>query len=318
MIATLPKHLEEALEHEIASIPPATLRAAAESLSNAYRTAAAPASLTPAARAAYLAVRFPSTFAVAQHVWREVLRVVPTINTVLDAGAGPGTASLAAHDLLDAGTRFTCLERDAGWRTTAQAMAKACEQHQTFRHGTIGTDAGPHDAVVAAYTLNELASANRATAVDALWRASVKTLILIEPGTPKGFETIRAARAQIVLAGGHAAAPCPHDRECPMTSADWCHRPIRIARSGSHRAAKQASLAYEDEKFSYVVLTRETPASRAEARIVRKPMKNAGHVHLDVCTAGGLTRVTVARSDKAHYRTARDAEWGATWPPQDD
>jgi ribosomal protein RSM22 (predicted rRNA methylase) len=315
MIATLPISLADALAHEIAAQPAAAVRAAAESLSRAYRGGAAPAALSPAARAAYLAVRFPATFAVAQTVWRDVLRAAPAIRSVLDAGAGPATASLAAHDVLDAGTHYTCLERDAGWGTTAAALARACGQRQTFRHGTIGSDAGTHDAAIACYSLSELDPGERIGAVDALWRASRAALIVIEPGTPAGFAVVRAARERVLAAGGHAAAPCPHDGPCPMSADDWCHRPVRVARSALHRAAKQAALGFEDEKFSYVVLTRRVPAWRGAGRVVRKPMKNAGHVHLDLCTEAGLVRETVTRSDKASYREARDVEWGGVWPP---
>jgi ribosomal protein RSM22 (predicted rRNA methylase) len=168
--------------------------------------------------------------------------------------------------------------------------------------------------VVACYALGETGD-DRTAAVDALWTAAAKALIVVEPGTPRGFETVRDVRAQILAQGGHAAAPCGHDAPCPMSANDWCHRPVRVARNAAHRAAKQAALAFEDEKFSYVVLTR-APVTSPGARIVRKPMRGSGHVHLDTCTPAGLERVTVARSDRDHYRAARDASWGGVWPPR--
>jgi ribosomal protein RSM22 (predicted rRNA methylase) len=103
-----------------------------------------------------------------------------------------------------------------------------------------------------------------------------------------------------------------------MSRADWCHRPVRVARSAAHREAKRADLSYEDEKFAYIVLTREAPRRRAPARIVRKPIRNAGHLHLDGCESGGIKRRTISRSDGPLYRAARDASWGDLWPPQDD
>jgi ribosomal protein RSM22 (predicted rRNA methylase) len=299
------------------------MRAATAALTGAYRGKFTLAkALSPAERAAYLVVRFPSTFTVAKAVWRAFAHVTPqgSIRSVLDAGAGPGTASLAAHDILDAGTRYTYVERDAGWRDAARSLAASCNLKPIIRATALAPDMklDAHDIVVASYALNELAPADRPAIVDALWRAASQALIVIEPGTPKGFDVVRTAREAVLAVGGHAAAPCTHDAVCPMSTADWCHRPERVARSAAHRGAKRAQLAYEDEKFSFIILTRAEPARRAAARIVRKPIRNAGHVHLDLCAEEGLKRITVARSDGAAYRQARDAIWGGAWPPYDD
>ena len=56
----------------------------------------------------------------------------------------------------------------------------------------------------------------RAAAVAAdLWQRRGQALVLIEPGTPQGFARIRAARAALIEAGAHIAAPCTHDNACP-------------------------------------------------------------------------------------------------------
>ncbi|MDZ4870476.1 MAG: small ribosomal subunit Rsm22 family protein [Alphaproteobacteria bacterium] len=323
MIATLPEPLSRAIEAEIASIPASVLRAAATALSGAYRGKTVLGSaLSPADRAAYLAVRFPSTFAVAKAVWNELANVIPMngIRSVLDIGAGPGTAALAAQDIVDPGTRYTYLERDRGWLAPAQRLATAIGVAPEIKHAALTRDTklDPHDIVVACYALNELPPPERAAVVDTLWRAAKTALIIIEPGTPKGFDVVRSAREALLAQAAHAAAPCTHDAVCPMSVADWCHRPERVARSATHRGAKQAQLGFEDEKFSFVILTREPPRRFSTGRIVRKPMRNAGHVHLDLCTAEGLRRVTVARSDGPSYRDARDAAWGDVWPPYED
>ena len=43
---------------------------------------------------------------------------------------------------------------------------------------------------------------------------------------------------------------------------DWCHFTQRLPRSRAHKQIKGAELPFEDEKFSYVALTR-APAARA-------------------------------------------------------
>ena len=95
---------------------------------------------------------------------------------------------------------------------------------------------------------------------------------------------------------------------------DWCHFAQRLERTSAHRQAKTASLAYEDEKFSYLVACRATVAP-AVSRIVRHPRKHGGHVQLTLCTRdGGLQALTVARSEGPAYKLARQAEWGDAWP----
>jgi ribosomal protein RSM22 (predicted rRNA methylase) len=321
MIARLPVPLARAVEAEIAMVPALALRTAADALSRAYRGESPPARLSPTERAAYLAVRFPSTFAAAEVVWREFVRAIPAapIRSLLDVGAGPGSASLAAQALLGQETEYTWLERDVGWRDVGARLASSVAIKPRFRHHALESDVDldPHDVVVASYALGELAASERADVAKALWRASKCAIAVIEPGTPRGFAVVREVREAILARGGHAAAPCTHDAGCPMSRRDWCHRPVRVSRAARHRAAKQAPLAHEDEKFSYVILTREIPGHIAEARIVRRPIRNAGHVHLDLCDARGLTRATVARSAGALYRRARDAAWGECWPPYD-
>jgi ribosomal protein RSM22 (predicted rRNA methylase) len=315
---TLPEALSQAVEAELRQHDPIAIRNAAEALSQSYRGKTAIArALSPVERAAYLAVRFPSTFAAASVVWNQVEQVLDLsgVETVLDVGAGPGTASLAAADTLG-GARFLQAERDAGWRSIAERLAEAAGLRTAFQMTTLPQRFAQHDVVVAAYALNELAANELSHAVSELWNTARKALIVVEPGTPKGFAVAETVRSQALAGGGHAAAPCTHNDTCPMTAKDWCHQPVRVARSSSHRAAKLGALPFEDEKFSYIIVTREPPRRIAPARIVRKPIRNAGHVHLDLCTAGTLQRVTVARSDKGLYRDARDAAWGDHWPPR--
>ena len=104
MIA-LPETLLDAVEAELQQHDPNAIRNAADALSRSYRGQAgiAPA-LSPLARAAYLAVRFPSTFASASVVWNQLAQILAStgVETVLDVGAGPGTASLAAADAFPA------------------------------------------------------------------------------------------------------------------------------------------------------------------------------------------------------------------------
>ena len=114
---------------------------------------------------------------------------------------------------------------------------------------------------------------------------------------------------QLLGLGGSVAAPCPHERRCPLAEDDWCHFAVRLPRSSSHRAAKAAQAGFEDEKFAYVVVMRE-PVERAAARILRHPQVRGGHVRLELCAAEGLRSAVVSKRDRVAFREARKSSWG--------
>ena len=99
-----------------------------------------------------------------------------------------------------------------------------------------------------------------------------------------------------------------------MANNDWCHFAQRITRSQLQRQAKQATLSYEDEKFSYIAASRTTGLP-IRARVLRHPQIRPGHIHLELCTPGGLQNSTVTRKDKAAFREARDIAWGNALSP---
>lgn len=196
------------------------------------------------------------------------------------------------------------LERDRAFADAARAWLPEAE----IRREDARQAALPRcDLVIAAYSLGEMGAAPRR-----LWEAAEVALVLIEPGTPRGFATIRAARDQLIAAGAHVAAPCPSNGPCPVTGDDWCHFAARVERSSLHRRVKGGELGYEDEKFSYVALTR-SPVERAGARVVRHPQNQPGLIVLETCTPEGLRSERVLKRDREAFRRARKTSWGDRW-----
>ena len=180
-------------------------------------------------------------------------------------------------------------------------------------------DAPAADLVVLSYAIGELTEARAGQALERALALTSGALVVVEPGTPAGFARIRVVRDRLRASGATIAAPCPHDEACPMAGADWCHFAVRLDRSRAHRQSKHAALGWEDEKFAYVVAVRDAALlrARAEARVIRRPRKETGHVRLALCAAGGLTDAVVTRRAPT-YRAARDASWGDAWPPAHD
>ena len=67
-----------------------------------------------------------------------------------------------------------------------------------------------YDLVTAAYVLSELSSdAERRQTVQDLWDATKGILVIVEPGTPSGYQNVIAARGQVSCAGGVTADQIP-------------------------------------------------------------------------------------------------------------
>jgi len=320
----LPPELLDAIQQETEKIDRRRLLHATAQLTEHYQAAdfSTPAIATDAQRAAYLAVRLPATYAANRRVFSEInMRARGSeITSLLDLGAGPGTALWAAAEEFSALQRATLIETDEHWLRLGKALAEpagaSLPQAQWLRQDLrSGLSCDRHDLVVISYTLGELPSSSAEETLRKAWKFAGRYLVVIEPGTRRGFATVLAARSMLLENGAAIVSPCPHASACPMAAAgDWCHFSQRIERTSQHRQLKGGALGYEDEKFSYVIAAKE-PQAGSGARIVRHPGKHGGHVQLALCTPEGkLESRTVARSSKAAYKLARKAEWGDIWP----
>jgi ribosomal protein RSM22 (predicted rRNA methylase) len=70
-----------------------------------------------------------------------------------------------------------------------------------------------HDVVVCSYALGE--GRSDTLLVEKAWKAAGQLLILIEPGTPRGFSWILGARTRLIELGASILAPCPTAAQCP-------------------------------------------------------------------------------------------------------
>jgi hypothetical protein len=135
--------------------------------------------------------------------------------------------------------------------------------------------------VCASYVLREVQqSDSRDAIIRSLWAHTTGVLVIVEPGTPVGFERVRLARELLIKtagddfqlascsiaiatsfqpagSSGRVIAPCTHDLPCPMTAGKWCHFKQRLQRPSSLTAAKpHTTLDWQDEPFSFVAFGR--------------------------------------------------------------
>ncbi len=316
----LPSEVSAAIAELNAEIPWADLAQAVAELSATYRaTERGRPRLTDTHRAAYLATRFPATGSVISRVLREAQLRVPAlcVESMLDLGAGPGTAMWVAAELFPHLARIVLVEDSAEWIEIGKRLSSKSANHAIreadWRQGSVTSElpAQSFDLVLASYLMNEVPLKDRVRVALEAWERAKKAVVVIEPGTPEGFANIRSLRQHLISAGAYLAAPCPHANDCPIAGQDWCHFSERLQRTSAHRNVKGGKLGYEDEKYSYVIFSRE-PVALPSARILRHPRKHSGHIEFELCTAEGLKEDTISRRQGDRYETAKKAEWGDT------
>lgn len=316
-----PGELDRALASWLASNGSGSLAAPAQALSKAY---ASGGSSTGVSLAAYLVARLPATFAAVRRVLAEVARLRSDITapTLLDVGAGPGTAGWAALAQWPDAAAVTQLEQDAAMLALARALnaesAVTALITATTAQGTVqATELPKAGIVLASYVLAELPQGEAAVLARRLWAAAEDVLVIIEPGTPQGFARIRLAREALLADGARMLAPCTHALACPMQGTDWCHFKVRVQRSRAHMQAKGATVPFEDEPFSYIAVSRQS-VPLPQGRIIAPPHIGKAVALLPLCREGALPRLEIARRAKAAYKQAKHARWGDAWPPAED
>jgi ribosomal protein RSM22 (predicted rRNA methylase) len=313
----LPAELKAALDARLQgfSLNEAAKRAAL--ISQTYRGGGSSVAIRTSADAlAYALARMPATYAAVTACLNALCEIRPdfTPHSLLDAGAGPGTASWAAAETLPSLKDFTLIDANSALRALALDLGRESSRlrEMNYQQGEALTAlaAMPQaDVVVASYMIGEIAAAKQAELAELLWSRTSDTLLVVEPGTPAGYARIVALRARLIAFGAHVVAPCPHDSKCPLEAPDWCHFTQRLPRLRAHKQLKAADLPFEDEKFSYVALTR-LPMLRRPARALAQPVVNKAAITVKICASTGIANAVVPRRDKTSYQRFKKISWG--------
>ncbi|WP_152364036.1 small ribosomal subunit Rsm22 family protein [Microlunatus speluncae] len=321
----LPAELSRVLELAAAKLPTGRLTDQTSRLIDRYQSdfpapPGEPIVADDPAATAYALYRMPATYAAVRAALHQAALAMPGFapRRHCDLGGGTGGAVWAVADTWPTITEHRVIEQSPAMITLGRRLASAgtgAVAGTAWDRGLLDGSLAipPTDLITISYVLGELAPELRQTMITKLAQAA-PTVAIIEPGTKAGYRRILDARKILITAGMRIAAPCPHAEPCPMAADDWCHFAVRVNRSSTHRMIKNAELSYEDEKFSYLIATRE-PAQPGAARIVRHPRYAKGRVLLTLCRRDPqIEQAVVAKRDQEGYRQARRADWGDRWP----
>lgn len=291
----------------IESIPLAKLRELRDQITHRYKTKKQKGIVSVEEAIAYLAFRSPATTAVQERVFKEFLDSNFTPQTMVDLGAGPG---LSYENAL---CRFPSIQTYIGIEENPYMIdigKKLNNKIDWIQQSYLNTDIPKADLVLGSYTFSELGEPSLITALEKAWQAAQDCLVIIEPGTPEGFQTILKCRDFLIENGGCIYAPCGHNGACPINPKnDWCHFSQRLERTKLHRAMKAGSLPYEDEKYCYLIATKEN-WNPDYKRILRPPVSRKGHITLDLCAPKEMDSNVYTKSKNKDFKTIKKLGWG--------
>ncbi|GAB9466090.1 Methyltransferase protein 17 [Globisporangium polare] len=293
----------------------------------------------PTETMAYMSYEVEGTYACAHHVFRQLQQQRPDFKpeSVLDFGAGPGTASWVAKEFYEESlTRYRVVEPSQSMVDAAEvvlegfpglSVRRSISEMKRELEGGI-----KYDLIVLNYVLSEITNDyERVAVISALWEllSDKGCMVLVDRGSPWGSHHVRSARQFILDSVAEEEdetvkilAPCPHHFECPAAGGTWCHFVQRSPQV--HRPREMTAKRWHGQKgskFSYVIMEKngaeEADKKQRFARMIRSPLLATRHVHLDLCTPEGTLErrsVTKGKHIREVYRASRKAHWGALWP----
>ena len=289
----LPEIIEFNMEKLIANEKLPSLRVGYERFSDDYKTQCFKKDMSYVESIAYACARMPATYSAAMHVLNEFHEKVKDshIKNVLDLGSGTG-ALMSAFISYGIKSEYTAVEKSINMKNISEKLIENSELRVDILNKDVfdffKTNQKTYDSSFLIYFLNELNDKKKI--LHEIDKTTENFIFVIEPGTPKGFDNIKLVKEFAQNRSYSIIAPCATD-QCPMKHDDWCHFSVRVPRKMRHIFIKNASLPYEDEKFSYIIVSKTHPKNFSKNRIIRRPIKKVGHTILDICTDDGIKRI---------------------------
>jgi len=233
----------------------------------------------------YIANELPLSLAVCYRVLKELKHRMPDFKPkgIVDFGQGPGSASLAAMEVFgDTLKVIYGIEPSSAMREFGKEILN--EYESRFKLAYIDSldvqNAKQQPLIISAFTLSEIGGGVEQlyAYLDKLWLATRKVLILVEAGTPDGFNLINFARSYLLskyppsgdlhgLPGTYTIAPCPHDKQCPLGPKHVCRWIQRVDR---HQVPTRCSFKAYSARTNHLLKKNRRRQNRTRLKDKRK------------------------------------------------
>ena len=192
---TLPAELKAALDARLQGFSRTDAAQRSQKISTTYRAGGGSGTIKSEADAlAYALARMPATYAAVAASLSALTEIAPDLapETLLDVGAGPGTASWAAAEAFSSLQDFTLLDANATLSRLALELVRDSSRLSDCRYlpGDAATnlaEVSQADLVVASYVIGELGESDQRKLAETMWAKARHALVVIEPGTPAGY-----------------------------------------------------------------------------------------------------------------------------------
>ena len=312
----IPNLLEYAIEKETEKYNIKDLKEAALNLSKRYMEMKRTGETflkTDLDTISYSVIRMPATYSAIRTCLEKINELKEfEINSLLDIGSGTGSAEWAAIDVFDIND-IVCLEREKAMRDLAKNYFSYNEELKNvkFIEADILNEEVKEckDLCILSYMINELSEQNRLKVIDKVLKCTNKVLLIVEPGTPEGFENIRKIRDYVFEKGYEIIAPCTgFNGRCDIPKDDWCASSVRVQRTKIHKYLKDAEVGFEDEKFSYIAIStikEKLELENCGRRILRHPKIQNGRIEVKTCLKGEIKEEVITKKNKEEFKVLK-------------
>ena len=253
----------------------------------------------------YAISRMPATYAVIYTLLSQLLEqgLISGIESVLDVGSGTGAGYFAIKEF-DDDTQIALFERDENMIKVFETLTdnEVPVQKLDIVRDRLETKA---DLVMTSYVLSEMKEQDRLNSVLKLLESANKYLLIIDTGTPRTYENMMTVKRFVQEKGYNVIAPCM-SKKCGLKN-DYCQFYARVERSALMRQAKQSELSYEDEKYFYLLISKEN-AEICGKRVIRRPIIKPNNVELMLCSGDGASRENFTKKNKELFKQAKKAK----------
>lgn len=310
----IPNELEDNIEKQLKDIKLTELKEISKNLSNKYMNEKrmGQSLLNKELEAlAYSIIRMPATFCAINKVLEETIkRYNINIETALDIGSGTGAGEWAIYDNCTNIKEILCIEREENMINLAKKLLEAYTDITWINQDIVKSKVNNKaDLVIVSYIINELLEEAKEKVINDIFNTFNKVLIFVEPGTPEGFNNIRKIQQLALKNNLYVLAPCTAQSECKLPKEDWCHSVIRVERTKIHKFLKSAEVPYEDEKFSYIAISKQNLEVKG-SRILRHPNISSGFIKTKLCTNGIIEEKTFTKKDKELFKKVKKSKCG--------